>query len=262
MTNAIPSWCSSVGAPATYGNNLLQPLIGGSGGSGQSSSGQNFGAGGGAGGGAIRISSSAYIAFGSGINSDGSVVGCNGSAGYYVSAQGGQGGDGNGGPGTGGAIHLQAPFISGCGTHLYVASQNLNNFGTASPGRVRLDANSVIGVGTSGTNPLTGALVDIPLVAPSVIKVVSINGVTVPANPGYQYSTPDVTTNASGAVPVVIQATNIPVSTPVTVFLTSETGADVATSSVNLTGTTASSTATINVTLPQGVSRLLARALW
>lgn len=262
VTNATPSWCASAGPSVSYGNTLLQPLVGGSGGSGGSFAGQNFGPGGGAGGGAIRIVSDVHIVFGTGANANGAATGCSSS--FWIAADGGYGSNPASGAGAGGAIHLQAPLIAGCALHLYVRGGAQPSFGSASPGRVRIDANNVVGgVTSTPVAALIGELVNVPLPAsPARIRITSINGVAAPANPNYLYTTPDVSTNAPGAVPVVIEAANVPVGTPITVFLTSEGGADVASAQVNLTGSLASSNATINVTLPQGVTRLLARAVW
>lgn len=261
VTNTTPSWCTGAGAPPTYGNNLLQPLVGGSGGSGTTFSGQQFGAGGGAGGGAIRISSSVAIVFGASVNTNGSPVAC--SEQFYISVDGGAGGSNRGGPGTGGAVYLQAPVISGCTNHVYARGGFQADFGSASAGRVRFDANNIVNVTASPVTALPGPLVDVPLPsAPARIRITSINNVLAPANPGGGYTVPDVTINSPNAVPVVVAASNIPINTPVTLFVSSEAGQDVASSQVNLNGTLASSTATINVTLPQGVSRLLVRAVW
>lgn len=199
------------------------------------------------------------IAFGSGVSA-GSAQGC--SSNWYIEAPGGNGGSGRGGPGTGGAIHLQAPIIAGCTTHLYVAGAFQQDFGSASHGRVRLDG-VVNGVSVQHITPLTGPLVDVPLPsAPARIRITSVNGVNAPVNPQGGYTLPDLTINSTNAVPVVVNASNIPVNTPVTLFLSTETGQDLTASQVNLTGTVTSSTATVNVVIPQGVTRLIARAVW
>lgn len=262
--SVVPSWCAGVGGPPAYGTNLLQPLVGGSGGGGAWGGRSNLGgAGGGAGGGAIRISSSTAIAFGTGLNGT-SAQGCNGNVNYVI-ADGGDGGSEVGvaawaGPGAGGAIHLQAPIITGCGTHAY-ARPGVINSSSGSEGRIRFDA--INNVGISATPPATtNLLVDVAL-PPSqpYLRIISINGVNVPSNPKFDYASPDVLINSTSSVPVELVANNIPVNTPVTVFLTTDTGADI-TTTVNLTGSVAESTATANVTLPLGTARLIARAIW
>jgi hypothetical protein len=66
---------------------------------------------------------------------------------------------------------------------------------------------------------------------------------------------PDVTINASAPVGVVIAALNIPTSTAVTLYLTSENGPDSVATCGALSGSTASSTAMCtNVNFPSGVA--------
>jgi hypothetical protein len=254
-TNPVTlSWCES--PPPAYGSNLVQPLVGGSGGSGANSA---SGGGGGAGGGAIRISSDAHIVFGTSLGGVGNAVGC--STSYYVTASGGDGG-GLAGAGAGGAIHLQAPIVVGCGTNLYTFGgvQGGGTSGRASEGRIRVDLNS--GGVVANPSAVTSALVDAPL-PPSqpFLKVVSINGIPVPDFPKFDYASPDVAMDVVTPVPVVVQGNNIPVGTPVTLFLTTETGLDI-TTTITLAGTLANSTATTNVTLPLGTAYLIARAVW
>jgi len=105
-----------------YGNTLLVPLIGGSGGSGD----PNSTLGGGGGGGAVLIASSTLIYL---------------NAGTRISCNGGHCGNGNGagGAGSGGAIRLVAPVVDGTG-RLEAAggsAQVVGNHGSA--GRIRID---------------------------------------------------------------------------------------------------------------------------
>ncbi len=266
-TNAlVPGFCSNLPAPPSYGTNLLQPLVGGSGGGGARVSwfgAQVGGPGGGAGGGAFRLSSSTAIVFGASLSGQTASV-CNSER--YIIADGGAGGvtqfgGRGGGAGAGGAIHLQAPLIAGCNnTHVYARGGAQNDTG-GSEGRIRLDANQF---GSVGSVPLGSynALVDAPLPPnPPVLRVVSINGVAVPTSPKFDYASPDVVINSTSPVPVVLAGQNIPVGTTITVFLTTDTGADI-TTAATLSGTPANSTATVNVTLPLGTARLIARAIW
>lgn len=258
VTAPVPSWCSSQSTPPTYGSNLIQPLLGGSGGSGGWASAPNWGRGGGAGGGALRLSSSVHIAFGSGVGAGPSAQNC--SSNYIIIADGGLGDDGYAGAGAGGAIHVQAPIVVGCATHLQALGAVVNNYGSSSEGRTRVDTNT----GGLGANPtaLQSLLVDVPLPPPPpFLRIVSINGVVVPDQPRFDYATPDVVFNSASPVPIVLQGINIPVNTPVTVLFTTDTGTDVS-ATVNLTGTVANSSATVNVTLPQGTARVFARAIW
>ena len=100
-----------------YGNTLLSPLIGGSGGSGSS----EFRAGGG-GGGAILVASSTKVT----IDSGAAIVSRGGSA--Y-------------GGGSGGAIRVVAPLIDGSGELSATGGQSIwNAVGDGSPGRTRIDS--------------------------------------------------------------------------------------------------------------------------
>lgn len=103
-----------------YGNALLYPLVGGSGGAGEN----NNGYGGGGGGGAILIASNTKITI---INT------C--TAGIY--ARGGYGSC-NGGSGSGGAIRLVAPIVSGVGNIDVSGGSDCGSRG-GSQGRIRID---------------------------------------------------------------------------------------------------------------------------
>ena len=92
------------------------------------------------------------------------------------------------------------------------------------------------------------------------LTVVSVNNVNVVANPQGNFTTPDVTFTASGAVPVVINGANIPVSTPVSLQIYSENGSDIVMANAGILamlsgGPAGSTTVTIMVNLPPGFSR-------
>ena len=91
----------------------------------------------------------------------------------------------------------------------------------------------------------------LPTGGSSSLTVSSVKGVTISANP---FTFPDTAINTSEAVPVVISGTNIPPNTTRKLSIFSETGADQSIS-FTLTGTFASTTATVNVTYPAGGSR-------
>lgn len=266
-TVPVAPWCVSLGVPSSYGTNLLQPLVGGSGGSGAWPSDGLGGGGGGAGGGAFRLSSSVAIVFGTGLAANNTAVSCNPNPQRIYANGGADGYQARPGSGAGGGIHLQAPIVAGCGIHIYANGRTVYTLNAgqypnfSSEGRVRIDANSVVSVVAS---PLatSNALVDAPAPANQpFLRITSVNGVVVPASPRFDYASPDVLINSTNPVPLVLAASNIPVNTPVTVFITTDTGADI-TTTVNLAGTLASSTATANITLPLGTARLLARAVW
>ncbi len=232
-----------------YGNSLLVPLRGGSGGSGST---VTNGAGAGAGGGAIQIVSSTSI----------SVTGS-------LLSNGGNGdpNSGQGGSGSGGAIHLEAPNIAGNGTIQAVGGQTLGvSLGYNSNGGngwIRIDSTTNTFTGTVTPTPTLGPLFNSPLPsAVPIVTIVSINGVAVPAVPTGSFTMPDVTINSGVAVPVSLAATNIPLGTVLTLSISSETGADQVVSSSALAGTVASSTATASILWPLGVSRIYVRASW
>ena len=239
------------------GNAFLVPLIGGSGGGGSTGyccyGGQpagQYGDAGGAGGGAILIASSTSINMGGLIN-----------------AKGGTGGTGGGigGAGAGGAVHLVAPSISGNGG-IYV-NANTSNGSTGSGtqnGRIRVEtANYTGNIGFVGPYTITATPnLYLPTLSGGTIKAISVNGVSLPASPTGSFVTPDVSINTSNSVPIVIQASNIPVGTAVTLQITSDQGSDMIVTCPALSGTLASSTTTASVVFPAGFSRGIITASW
>jgi hypothetical protein len=238
----------------------LTPLFGGSGGGG----GAVFGSGGG-GGGAILIASSTKITIDGSIKANGGTF--NGSSGCTNF----------GGSGAGGAIRLVAPDIAG-GTLGLVqalggpAVGGCGSTATGSIGRIRVEASNFAGF-TGQTNPVPSvanapgpvspagspSLVNVPTLA-----IASIGGLAVPTTPTGSYSVPDLTLASGTANPisVVINATNTPVApeTQINVRVISRSPGTVSTVIVpaaNHTGSFASSSATVNVTLPAGQITLL-----
>lgn len=129
FVNFIANGTTNMGA--IYGNAALIPLVGGSGGGGTP------GFGGGGGGGAILIASNTRIDFG---NNDGN---------HFIDATGGQWGTGgayNGG--SGGAVKLVAPIVTG-EQRISVVCRN----GTGGSGRVRIDAANFSGAGFGSVSP-------------------------------------------------------------------------------------------------------------
>jgi hypothetical protein len=235
-------------AGAVYGNSLLVPLRGGSGGAGCPSS-TCSGGGGGAGGGAIQIASSVSISVtGSLLANGGTQTG----GGFF---------GGPAGMGSGGAIHLEAPLISGNGVVQAIGGQSPT--GSAGNGWIRVDtaANSFTGTITPGA--IFGPLFNVPLPsAVPAVSITSINSVAVPSVPTGSFTAPDVTITSTAAVPVAIAAANIPVGTVVNLIISSETGTDQVVQATPLAGTTASSTATASIIWPLGVSSVFIRPTW
>jgi hypothetical protein len=236
-----------------YGNSLLVPLRGGSGGSGDN---VLNGGGGGAGGGAIQIVSSTSITVtGSILANGGAPIGSNGAiygaeSGYF---------------GSGGAIHLEAPVISGTGLIEALGYGQLDNPARSDVGDgwIRVDSTTNSFTGKFLPAAIDGPLFNVPLpTAVPTVAITSINGTVVPAVPTGSFQAPDVTINNAAAVPIALAATNIPLGTVVSLIVSSETGADQTVAASPLAGTVASSTATANIVWPLGVSRVFIRAIW
>ncbi len=242
------------------GNQYLVPLIGGSGGGGSFSAagcGTTYGGGGGAGGGAILIASSTTI----------NLSGPNGS----ISVRGGvgQGGCGaSGGGGSGGAIRLVANAVNGdCSIgcpQLYATGANsAAPFG--SNGRIRVEAFS--GNFLTGALGYNGASVSfsvpfalaLPATTPSVLKVTSINGIPINANP---FSFPDATITTTGPVTVNVQAQYVPPGTIPKIYVYGESGPDQTIACSALAGTLQQSTCSASIAFVAGGSRGFVKATW
>ena len=238
---------------AAYGNDFLLPMMGGSGGAGAS---VNGGGGGGAGGGAILIASSGTISFQSG-----SEIDARGGVGYGGCLDGfsNQGGGG----GSGGAIRLMATTITGTTSLLVDGGQACPEAGVGSQGRIRLEAFQRNLSGTMSPSVLvsTPGPVFPPASAPSV-HIVSIGGLTVPANPTGSFVFPDVTLDNAATVTIQLTGSKVPVGTVVHLTLTPETGPIQNVDSTPLAGTFDSSTATASLTVPHGFSRFSVQASW
>jgi hypothetical protein len=239
-------------------NRYLVPLVGGSGGGGTNDNGQ-YGSQGGAGGGGLLIASSTRVVIGGGgsftVNGFQYVNG-------VIYAFGGSGGS-RGCGGAGGAVRLVSNTITGGGNYgIQVQAGGGSDCKTnAQPGLFRLEGNSVSFNGAYSSGPSVTSLpfqLNLPTVPPPVITVSSINGVTINANP---FSFPDTTVNTAQPVPVVIQATNMPVGATVTLYLLSDTAANQSIP-VTMTGTTQSSSATVQVTFPAGGTRGFVKGNW
>ena len=236
-------------------NRFLVPLVGGSGGGGTNDNGQ-YGAQGGAGGGALLIASSTKIA----LNTDDTSLYGLRTGGIF--ANGGSGGS-RGCGGAGGAIRLVSNTIT---TNYYndiVANAGGGSACKTSPqtGLVRLEANTFSINGTSHMSTYITSLpfaLNLPTVPPPVISVSSINGVAINANP---FSFPDTIINTGSPVPVVIQATNLPTNAAVILYLLSDTKPNQAIP-VTLSGSTATSSGTVQVTFAPGGTRGFVKAAW
>jgi hypothetical protein len=238
-----------------YGNNFLMPLLGGSGGGGAS-----IGYGGSGGGGAILIAANSQIDVMGGILANGG----NGASGY----QGGSGG-------SGGAIRLVSTIISGAGQ---VSANGGSGMGggysaywgwvyittSAGSGRIRFDTfqnnfgGQINGVFTQGFQPII-----IPVAGQGVqLSIARVAGAAVSSTPTGQLVSPDAIISGQQAnpIPIVVNCSNLPLDTLITVTVKPASGASVSAVGYNTTGTMASSTATVSLTMPRGGGIIYATA--
>lgn len=244
---------ANYGAPGAFVS--LLPILGGSGGGGGDAfdtfgQPQSGGSGGG-GGGAIVLASSTKITVTGSITANGGfAITC---AGVPIA-----------GLGSGGAIRLVAPQVTGGGT-----IQALGAAGScisAGNGRIRLEAFTLTFSGTTSptasTSPTPGpvtAASNPALTNAPTLSIGSVGGIAMPSVPTGSYTTADVSLPGGTAnpVPVTVTATNTPVGSIFTVKVTPPSGsATTFTSSVS-TGTFAVSTATATVNLPAGAVSVL-----
>jgi hypothetical protein len=240
------------GGAQPYGTPALQWLIGGSGGGGGTFDSFSPGGNGGGGGGAILIASAGTIDLGA--------------SGRPAIFSHGGGAYAHAGCGSGGAIRLAATLLRGSGE-----INALNpGVGTSAcppalvsnaeaPGRIRLEsAQSSQYAGTAhpaaSVNGVGEPIVILPPITPTV-RIVSIGGVPVPAQPTAAANAPDIVlpSTFTNPVSVVVQATNVPNGTMVKVIVSPQSGgsAQIVSSPVALTGAfQLPRQATVSVNLP------------
>jgi len=210
----------------TYGDDRILPLIGGSGGGGFPS---QFYYGGGAGGGAILIASPTSI----------TISGA-------VSANGGQGYTGYG-HGSGGAIRLRAPSISGNG--LLRAYSGAGAGDGNGLGRLRVEATSLSLVDV-GIPPIVATTTPNPIFPASnapTLRAVSIGGTPIPTDPAAGIQTIDASIANAGAVTLQIEATNIAPGTTVQVMAQPDGGPTQFLTTPGLSGSLALSTTSVSI---------------
>ncbi len=220
---------------STYGSPFLIPLVGGSGCGGCNRIYNGYGSyidarGGGGGGGAILIAVSGSITV------NGTII-ANG------------GGGGINGYGSGGGIRLVANTINGNGAVGAGGSPG-------GCGRIRFDSPVNAFAGSTNRVFSTGYQ---PVIMPAAnqaahLTVASVGGVPVPPSPTGKIATPDALLSAQQENPVsiVVNCTNIPLNTPITVTVCPSSGMSVSAVGYNSSGTTASSTATVSINMPHG----------
>ena len=229
-------------AGTVYGNSFLLPLLGGSGGGA-------WGYGGGGGGGAILIAASGSIQL------NGS-IGANGGLGGTYSSTGSGGG-------SGGGVRLVTASFAGNGS--IDTSGGTGAFGaTGGNGRIRIDAyQNTFGGGLYGAVSQGFQPIILPTAGQGAqLTISSVAGVAVSPSPSGVLSTPDAVVSAQqvNPLPVVVNCSNIPLNTPITVSVKPATGATVTGVGYNNTGTLASSTATVSLNMPRGGGLIWATA--
>jgi hypothetical protein len=194
---------TGTGTGTTYGNLLLDPLVGGSGCAGLSGA---PGANGCGGGGAILIASNTRIVDNGLINSCGGV---NGSAGLG---------------GSGGAIRLVAPVVAGPGS-LYVSGGFNSGAWRGGWGRVRIDCTdntswrqlSLSSVASRGSR-----MIVFPA-APLALDIIEVAGQAIPAGTNNSVQI-ELSNGASTNQTVKVQARNFTNDVPIRVVVTPENG--------------------------------------
>ncbi len=244
------SCASEGGIPGEiYGNDFVVQLLGGSGGGGSF---YGFGrGGGGGGGGAILIAASNTITIQGGIRASGGWP-------WFELAT-----FGRGGAGSGGAVRLVGTTIAGSG---YINVNGGQSWcGLSGQGRVRLDAYTYSFTGIIDGTFSHGSQFEVLPVAGqgAQLTIASVAGVAVTPPPTGVLATPDAVIAAQQAnpIPIVVQCSNIPLNTPITVKVKPANGSPVSAVGYNTTGTTASSTATVLINMPRGGGIMYATAV-
>lgn len=249
------SWNNYATGGVAYGGSQLLPLIGGSGGGG--GAGYLYtGAGGGGGGGAILIASNGTVNIAGAIQAYGGLGG----------AVTGIGGGGAGGGGSGGAIRIVATSITGNGTlnangqaagAADTTDNNFNDGGAGAVGRIRLEAETYTRTAASTPAHTQGLPGPVFVAGLPTLRISSVGGAVVPAEPT---GNADVTLPATTANPVsvVFTTTGVPAGNTVKLSLKPANGAEVTAVTPALVGDTTSATASVNITLPDGPSTLMA----
>ncbi len=253
--NAGTGFSFQSGPGTVYGNVFLLPLLGGSGGGGGGAGGYSVGGGAG-GGGAILIAASNLIQIDGLINAYG---------GNYTTDSNGTAG---GGAGSGGGIRLISQMLAGTGALNCSAGQcTIPSYGTsyAGAGRIRLDyiqnsfGGKIFGNYTQGFQPVI-----IPAAGQGIqLSIASVGGLAVSASPSGAIASPDliIPGQQNNPISVVVNCSNVPLNTAITVTVHPANGSDVQATGFNNSGTTASSNATVPVNLPHGGGIIYAKCV-
>lgn len=250
-------WPGTATAGPAYGSELLLPLIGGSGGGGAAGGPIYGGSGGGGGGGALLLAASGTITIGSA----GKITASGGSGGKIEGPSETTGGGGGGG--AGGAIRLVATAITGAGAIEANGGAGASGTGNAfrgtdgSPGRIRLEAESITYNRSSSPQFTKGEPGNLFIAGLPTLKIVSVGGQPAPEQPR---GSADITLPAATPNPVrvVFQTANVPLGNTVLLTVAPAFGPVIRVQSPALNGVTESATASVDVDLPPGPSVLQA----
>lgn len=233
-----------LGFGRAYGNSQALPLRGGSGGGANTIGGL---IGGGGGGGAILVAAATNVQLNGAVRTNGG----SGDAGSF-----------DGGAGAGGAIRLIAPRVAGSGTLRAISG---GGFVAASAGFIRVEADTLT-LTDLGQPPYTYGL---PGATPQLwpdasaprLRAVSYGGAPIAADPRPHFTLPaDVTVTATGPLPLVIEADNIPIASAVFVRVTPQFGQAIEVSASFTSGDATSSVWTASLQLPRGFASLTVMA--
>ena len=118
---------------------------------------------------------------------------------------------------------------------------------------------SISGVFTQGFQPII-----LPTTGQGIqLGIATVAGAAVPASPAGMLANPDIIIPAqqNNPIPIVVNCTNIPLNTEITVVIHPANGADVQAVGINNAGTTAASTATVSLNMPRGGGIIYAKAV-
>ncbi len=249
-TGGAAGTSGSLPVPPTYGLPWLLPLIGGSGGGGlDDTTCPTTRGGAGAGAGALLAAAAQTITLGGVVRTNG---------GNYIIPSGASGG-------SGGAIRLVADTIQGSGSVYALGGSGYT--GSAGKGRIRLEANNI---NMSGTTDPNASIDTTPFSEPALwpdanaptVRVISIGGVQVPADPraSFTYPLQDVSLADYAPQTAVIEARHVPLSWTVAVRVIPKSGPDSRVFATYVSGDETLSTWHADLTFPNGFSAVQVRA--
>ena len=173
----------------------------------------------------------------------------------------------SGGNGSGGAIRLVAPHVTGSGTLSVLGGSSQFGVPTGGPGLIRIEAFTVGFTGTTSPaalfstapGPVTGAgnpaLITLP-----TLRITAVSNQATPATPSGSFAAPDLAlpVGTTNPVPVTLTVTNTPFPTTFTVKVVPRSGTPTTmTASAVAGGSFGTATYTANVTLPAGQASIL-----